>query len=159
MIIVLRIIKKNTWKKHVYLCNEFLLSSWVISDRRNCINKSKLSIIELCCSQTRGNVLIMICALFAASTGVHIYNRKIMHYTQISWTYFSICMLTRIAESRYRLSRDDMAISFNALSDRIPSQLKKFRNNFNALLNWRWKNDDFASWSLNRNFFGKLDLK
>lgn len=61
------------------------------------------------------------------------------------------CLLTRIADSRYRFSRDDMAISFNALSDRMPSQLKKFRNSFNALLNWRWKNDDFASWSLKKN--------
>lgn len=43
--------------------------------------------------------------------------------------------LTRIADSKYRLSRDDMAISFRAVSDKIPSQLKKFRNNFNALLN------------------------
>lgn len=54
-------------------------------------------------------------------------------------------VLTRIAESKYLLSKDDMAISFNAISERMPSQLRKFRNNFNALQNWRWKNDVFAS--------------
>lgn len=59
--------------------------------------------------------------------------------------------LTRMADSKYRLSKDDMAISFKAVSDNIPSQLRKLRNNFSALLNWRWKNDVLASWSLQNN--------
>lgn len=48
-----------------------------------------------------------------------------------------------------------MAISFSAMSDRIPSQLRKLRRSLRALLNWRWKNDDFASCIC----FGKIGMK
>lgn len=58
--------------------------------------------------------------------------------------------LTLIADSKYLLSNEEIAISFKALSDRIPSQLSKLRNSFNALLNCRWKNEHFASCSLKK---------
>lgn len=55
-----------------YICNGFRLSNWLTNERRNCINRSKLATIELCCSQTRGSVLTMMCDLVAASVGAHI---------------------------------------------------------------------------------------
>lgn len=56
----------------IYICNGFRLSNWLTNDRRNCINRSKLATIELCCSQTRGSVLTIMCDLVAASVGAHI---------------------------------------------------------------------------------------
>lgn len=55
--------------------------------------------------------------------------------------------LTPRANSKYRFNNDVMAISFNAMSDRMPCHLRMFCSNFNALENCRWKND-LPSWFL-----------
>lgn len=46
---------------------------------------------------------------------------------------------------RYRFSKEPRAKFFNLMSPNNPCQLNKFRNNFTAMANWRWKKGCFVS--------------
>lgn len=106
------------------MCTGLLGSSCDAICLRNAVNISMFGSSSLSgCSHFRGSVYTMICALETASLGVH----------------------TRIADSRYRFSSDKMAISRSFASERIPCQLRMFRNSFNPEQNCRWKNDVLAS--------------
>lgn len=91
-------------------------SSWAAVCLRKAVNISMFGNSSLsACSHTLGNVYTIMWAFETASFGVH----------------------TRIADNKYRFSRDEMAISRNLASDRMPCQLSMFRNSFRPEQNWR----------------------